>query len=88
MAASNRTGSGYNWTHVADGATGADFGWTARRLIVNGAGDLYLRKPGETSSSNAAGTLFMTGVTAGQVFDVQCDGIGTSTTCTLITAQQ
>lgn len=51
----------------------------ARRIICEGARDLYLIPVG---GSAGAGTLFFAGAVAGQAFDAQCDGIGSSTTVT------
>lgn len=88
----NRTQAGLQWDYLAsvsgahpwaDEVSGGAF--TARRITCNGAGDLYLLPVGVTSGT---GTLFMAGVTAGQVFDQHCDGIGSSTTCTKILGQR
>jgi len=87
MATNELSCSGLTWARYASATavTGNLFGFTARRIIVQGAGDLYLILPGGTTGN---GTVFATSVLPGQQFDVQCDGIGASTTCTLITAQQ
>lgn len=85
MAVSGKTNSGEWWLRQSSGGYGLfSNGQTARRIICNGAGDLYLIPPG---GSAGAGTLFYSSAVAGQVFDVQCDGIGTSTTCSSVTIQ-
>jgi hypothetical protein len=87
MPVSAETRSGVQWQRMASGGYGlfsSSKGTTARRIIVEGAGNLYLIPVGSTT---AAGTLFFTGVTAGMQFDQQCDGIGTDTTCSAVIAQ-
>lgn len=85
MPINGKTNSGEWWIRQASGGYGVlSNGQTARRVICEGAGNLYLIPPGSTT---AAGTLFFTGAVAGQQFDVFCDGIGTSTTCSAVIAQ-
>jgi hypothetical protein len=86
MSYNDRVGSGLGWQYIAaaTAVTGDLFTFgSARRIVCNGAGDLYLIPVGGVAG---VGTLFMAGVLAGQQFDIQCDGIGASTTCTNITA--
>lgn len=84
MPVTGKTGSGEWWQRQASGGFGLFSGRTARRVICEGAGNLYLIPVG---SSSTAGTLFFTGAAAGQAFDQQCDGIGTDTTCSAVIAQ-
>ena len=65
---------------LASGDVAPD-GATAKRLLVLSGGDLYLVPPGKTAT---AGVLFKTAAVAGDVIDQQCDGIGTSSTCTVV----
>jgi hypothetical protein len=85
MPISGKTNAGEWWIRQASGGYGVfASSQTARRVTCEGAGNLYLIPPGSTT---AAGVLFFTGAVAGQVFDQQCDGIGTSTTCSAVIAQ-
>lgn len=84
MPGNHKTSSGEWWQRQASGAYALFTNGTARRVICEGAGNLYLVPVGSTS---AGGTLFFTGAVAGQAFDVQCDGIGTSTTCSAVIGQ-
>ena len=84
MPISTGTESGRGWSRLTSFAGGPLFGPSARRIIIEGGGDLYLIPVG---GSAGAGTLFYTGAGAGQQFDQQCDGIGSSTTCTAVVVQ-
>lgn len=82
MPYSDRTMSAIGWDSVPSPVAGVMFTRTARRLRVGGAGDLLLVPVGGNLSDSV---MFAEDVLAGEQFDVQCDGIGTGTTCTLIT---
>lgn len=78
------THSGEGWQRQTTGNYGLfTNGRSSRRIICEGAGDVYLVALG---GSAGAGTLFFTAAVAGQQFDIQCDGIGTSTTCSAVIA--
>lgn len=72
------------WQNYANkDATGADsFSETARRLIVGGAGSVYLVPFGSESEK-----LFMANCPAGMVITQQFIGIGDSTTATDLCVQ-
>lgn len=76
----DKTNSAESWSNHASISGNVIFTKTARRLRIGGAGNLYLIPVGSGTEQ-----LFATSVLAGEQFDVQCDGIGSSTTCTLIT---
>lgn len=84
MPISGKTNSGEWWLRLTSYGSRFSNGQTARRIICEGAGNLYLIP---ASGTAGAGTLFFTGAVAGQTFDVQCDGIGSGTTCSAVVAQ-
>lgn len=77
---SDRIMPGIDWLAVAAGA-GVVFSpaRTARQVIVQTAGNVYLMKPGASAE-----TLLFTAAVAGQTFNVQFDGVGPS--CTAVIA--
>lgn len=74
----------YYWQNFADkNATGADsFGRMARRLIVGGAGSVYL-----IPVAGGAEQLFLENCPAGMVITQQFAGIGATTSATDLCVQ-
>lgn len=83
MPTTDRVCSALGWDLIPDPSAGITFsGRTARRIRIGAAGDLYLIPVGGSNSNQA---IYAEDCVAGEQFDVQFDGIGSSTTCTNLT---
>lgn len=82
MAVSNMSHPGDSWDYFASVSGAITLPRTARSIRIGGTGNLYLIPVGSGVQKLFAGTVL-----AGEQFDVQFDGIGSSTTCTLITVE-